>query len=116
MNVCPGPQELYNSKHMDMNPIQGGSVSHIQYLVYLSNHVAMGQNYFYKLSIATIIFCTVMKVTEIEHPSDSNQPAISSLKHMMSVTDYLISAHVSAQQHYRQQSSGYKNIHVEVYK
>ena len=20
MNVCPGPQELYNSKHMDMSP------------------------------------------------------------------------------------------------
>ena len=22
MNVCSGPQELYNSKHMDMNPMR----------------------------------------------------------------------------------------------
>ena len=36
MNVCPGPQELYSSKHIDMNPIQRETVSHIiQYLVYL---------------------------------------------------------------------------------
>ena len=33
MNVCPRPQELYISKHMDMS-LQGGSVSHIQYTLY----------------------------------------------------------------------------------
>ena len=36
MNVCPRPQELYNRKHMDMS-LQGGSVSHIQYIVRVSN-------------------------------------------------------------------------------
>ncbi len=44
MNVSsgPDPQELYSSKHMDMSPTPGGSVSHTQYLVYLSDHIAMG--------------------------------------------------------------------------
>ena len=42
MNIYPCPQELYNSKHMDMNPLQGGTVPHIKYLVYLSNHIATG--------------------------------------------------------------------------
>ena len=47
-------------------------------------------------------------VTEIDHHDDAiNQPSIvatSSIKHTMSAKEYLISAHVSAQQHYRQQS------------
>ena len=46
-------------------------------------------------------------VTEIDHHNDAKQPSIvatSSIKHTMSAKEYLISAHVSAQRHYRQQS------------
>ena len=70
----------------------------------------------------------------MKHHSEPSILATSSIKHMMSVTDYLISAHVSAQQHYRQQlqgaikkpmpspakvtsssTTGYENIHQEVF-
>ena len=46
-----------------------------------------------------------MRVTEIDHHNDATIVVTSSIKHTMSVTDYLISAHVSAQQYYRQQST-----------
>ena len=74
-----------------------------------------------------------MKVMEMERYDDVNRSSVvatSSIKHTMSATDYLISAHVSAQQHYCQQSNqgqgalaseisscsttGFKNIHIEV--
>ena len=42
MNVCLGHEEVYNSKHMDMNPIWWDCITCIQYLVYLSNCIATG--------------------------------------------------------------------------
>ena len=30
MNVCPGPQEPYNSKHMDMNPTRRDCITYIK--------------------------------------------------------------------------------------
>ena len=35
------PQELYDSKHIMNMTLQGGTVSHIQYFVYLSNCIAI---------------------------------------------------------------------------
>ena len=34
MNVCPGPKELYNSKHMDMNPTRRVNLYHIYSTLY----------------------------------------------------------------------------------
>ena len=48
MNVCPGPQELCNSKlykHMDMSPTRKDFITYYMYvqcLIYLSNHIATG--------------------------------------------------------------------------
>ena len=38
--VFPGPQDLCNSKHMDMKAYKGGlyHTGNIRYIVYLSNH------------------------------------------------------------------------------
>ena len=41
-----------------------------------------------------------MEVTEMEMYGDVNESSAPSSKHTMSATEYLISAHVSAQQRY----------------
>ena len=93
----------------------------------------------YKSSFDNNYIYTAMKITEMGPCNQSSVMATSSIQHMnqiSSTTNYLISAHLSAQQHYCQQSNqgqgtlravlpltaetnlysttGYKNLHVEV--
>ena len=58
MNVCPDPQKLYNSQHMDMN-LQRETVSHIHYLVYHSNGL---ENLYIVLSL-TVHYAAQVKLT-----------------------------------------------------
>ena len=56
-------EELYNSKYiMDMNPTRRDSVSHIQYLVYLSNHIATGR----KICIIIVLSLTVHYAAQVK--------------------------------------------------